>query len=400
MESTPTSAPTRVVVVGGGVAALETVMALRDLTGDRTAVTLIAPEPDFEVRALQTARPFGRGRSERLPLRDLLAEHDGTFLRAAVVAVDGDQRSVRCADGLDVPYDVLVLALGACAVPAFGAAMTVGADHSVVGRVVDDLRSGRAHSAAFVVPRGSSWPLPMYELALMTAESLLYSRPGAALHLVTPELQPLNAFGPQASVVIGELLASAGITVHRGVSARVHAGGIIDTGYDPQLRVDRVVALPLAEGPRLVGVPADAKGFVPVTDHGLVVGLQGVYAVGDMTDRPVKQGGLACQQADAAAGHIAWSLGVLEEPPALEQVLRGRLLTGRRDRFLERSGARDVGSVATDPLWWPPNKIAGRHLGPYLEGKGVVRLPLEAGPSAPGLDLEISVAPAVGVGVM
>jgi hypothetical protein len=38
--------PAKVLIVGGGVA-LETLMALRDLAGDRVGVTLVAPEPDF-----------------------------------------------------------------------------------------------------------------------------------------------------------------------------------------------------------------------------------------------------------------------------------------------------------------------------------------------------------------
>ena len=39
--------PSHVVIAGGGVAALETLMALRDLAGDRVAITLIAPETTF-----------------------------------------------------------------------------------------------------------------------------------------------------------------------------------------------------------------------------------------------------------------------------------------------------------------------------------------------------------------
>lgn len=395
MSSAATVPPIRVVVVGGGVAALEAVLALRALAADAVDLTLVAPEPVFELRALQTAAPFARGSADGIALRELLGELDGTFVRAAVVAVDADRRRVRCADGLEIPYDTLVLALGATAVPAFCAATTLGAGRRPLGELVADLHSGRARSAAFVVPRGATWPLPLYELALMTAEALTVRRPGTQLHLVTPELQPLSVFGPQGSVVVAELLRDAGITVHRGVAAEVRAGGIVDTGFDPVLRVDRVLALPALEGPRLDGVPATAQGFVPVSDHGVVDGLDGVYAVGDMTDRPVKQGGLACQQAEAAAAHIAWELGRLDVLPPLRQVLRGRLLTGRRDRFLERQGPRDVGSVGAEPLWWPPSKVAGRHLAPYLEGRGLVRLPLQAGPGAPGLDLEIPVlAPA------
>ena len=37
----------RVLIVGGWVAARETVIALRDLAGGRLSITLLAPETDF-----------------------------------------------------------------------------------------------------------------------------------------------------------------------------------------------------------------------------------------------------------------------------------------------------------------------------------------------------------------
>ena len=55
--------PAKVLMVGGGVAALETLMALRDLAGDRVGVTLVAPEPDFvyerEAAAVPGPEPEG-----------------------------------------------------------------------------------------------------------------------------------------------------------------------------------------------------------------------------------------------------------------------------------------------------------------------------------------------------
>src|SRR3954452_16439663 len=48
----------RVVIAGGGVAALETLLALRVLGGLRTAITLLAPQPDFLLRAATVGEPF------------------------------------------------------------------------------------------------------------------------------------------------------------------------------------------------------------------------------------------------------------------------------------------------------------------------------------------------------
>jgi sulfide:quinone oxidoreductase len=103
-----------------------------------------------------------------------------------------------------------------------------------------------------------------------------------------------------------------------------------------------------------------------------VRGVDRVWAVGDMTSRPLKQGGLAAQQADVAAAGIAARLAgrdVRLRP--FQPRLRGMLLTGEDPLFLERRPHAPPSSAASpDFLWWPVQKIAGRHLGPYLESLG------------------------------
>ena len=76
-----------------------------------------------------------------------------------------------------------------------------------------------------------------------------------------------------------------------------------------QIEVDRVVALPRLRGPRLDGLPQTLDGFIPIDAHGRVRGLDDVYAAGDITNFPVKQGGIATQLADAAAETIAQAAG-------------------------------------------------------------------------------------------
>jgi sulfide:quinone oxidoreductase len=62
-----------------------------------------------------------------------------------------------------------------------------------------------------------------------------------------------------------------------------------------------VIALARLQGPRIAGLPADADGFFPVDPHGRVTGARDVFAAGDATAGPIKLGGLAAQEADAAA---------------------------------------------------------------------------------------------------
>ena len=97
---------------------------------------------------------------------------------------------------------------------------------------------------------------------------------------------------------------------------------------------DSAITIPCLEGPRTIGLPANAEGFIPVDAHGRVKGIDNVYVAGDGADFPVKQGGLATQQADAAAEAIAAGLGSLHVPEPFKPVLRAVLLTGATPIYL------------------------------------------------------------------
>jgi sulfide:quinone oxidoreductase len=133
-----------------------------------------------------------------------------------------------------------------------------------------------------------------------------------------------------------------------------------------------VVTEPRLVGPRLRGLACDGDGFIHTDAHGRVPHLEGVFAAGGATTFPVKQGGLAAQQADAVAETIAASVGVDIDPQPFRPVLRGVLLTGGVPRYLRADisgGAGDDSIISREPLWWPPNKLAGRYLAPYLSSR-------------------------------
>ena len=389
----PTAEPTiaetrrhRVVVVGGGITALEFVLALHHLAGDTVELCLIAPDVHFTVRAMSVARPFARGSSGELPLDRFMAEQGGRLRQAAVVRVDAGQREVRCDDGAREPYDQLVLAPGARPRSPYTHALTFGLsqDRDALENVLAELDEGYSSSVAFVVPGGTTWPLPAYELALMTAERLRRrGRDTVRVHLVTPERAPLEAFGAKVSSGVGELLDAAGVLVHLGVEATIEHPGVIEVGGDAQLHVDHVVALPSLAGPSLRGIPRDADGFIPVDAHGRLAGHPGVHAIGDATSGAIKQGGVGSQQADFVAADIAAGLGVAGWPVVKRPLLRGRLLTGRGDRFLQTGESVGDSDAPDRPPWWPAAKIVARHLGPYLERSGLVTLPVDGDSALP-----------------
>jgi sulfide:quinone oxidoreductase len=174
-----------------------------------------------------------------------------------------------------------------------------------------------------------------------------------------------------------------------GVHVDVPRAGVIELHPgDDQLSVDRIVSLPQLEGPAVEGLPHDAQGFLEVDRHGRVAGVADVYAAGDATSFPIKQGGLACQQADAAAETIAAQVGAAIDPQPYEGLLQGVLLTERDATYMCRESGRAAGegSVASaQDLWWPPTKIAGRELARHIGGP-----PRHLGPVM-GEDIEIRV---------
>ena len=357
-----------VVVAGGGVAALECLMALRDLAGPEVPIRVVAPDEHFVYRPLQVAEPFAPGTVRRYPLADIAADFGAELLRGAAVEVRPDAHALVTDGGSTVPYDALVLAPGARPAAALPGAVTVGQPGAsdAIRAILAGVGADRLSGVAFVAPRGTTWTLPLYELALMTAASVRGR--GARLSLVSPEPRPLAVFGPPVSARIADLLAHAGIEFHGssyaaadGPTLRLEPGG-------RELPVDRVIALPELRGPAIPGVPADGAGFIPVDRHGRVDGVRDVYAAGDATAFPVKQGGLAAQQADAVAEAVAAAFGAEVSPRPFKPVLRGLLFTGGDDRFLRAGigGGEGDGTVDTGALWWPPTKVAGLYLAPYL----------------------------------
>jgi len=388
--------PSHVVIAGGGVAALETLMALRDLAGDRVTITLIAPETTFTYRPMKVVEPFYLGHAQEYQLADIANDHGARFIHDSVAEVEPQQKVVRCGSGAHVPYDHLVVATGAKAVPAFREALTFGADPAErrLHGLLADLEQGYVKSVAFVVPGESVWTLPLYEIALMTARhawSMGMER--VQFTLVTTEERPLAMFGRPASEAVGEMLSAEGIEFVGSSYPSVGRGYVVADPQGRRIDADRVISLPALVGRQHTGVPCDDAGFIPVDPHGRVPRLRDVYAAGDGTNFPIKQGGLATQQADAVAETIAAAVGADVEPAPFRPVLRGLLLTGGDDRYLRHTiaGGGGEGEVEGRTLWWPPTKIAGRYISGYLferdEGRAVeeirgghieIDLPLDA----------------------
>jgi sulfide:quinone oxidoreductase len=364
----------RVLIAGGGVAALEAAIALHEMAGDRAEVAMYSPREDFIYRPFAVAEPYGASQAMRYDLA-VLAERCGASLhRATIGSVDGEAQRAHTHDGEEVAYDYLIVACGTRLLASVPGAITFWgvADDGRVQDVVRGLREGKLRRVAFTMPGGGTWALPMYELALL-AESELSKQgvEGASLVVVTPEDAPLHLFGRAVSERVGELLAERGIEVVTGAVPIHFEEGSLVVSPGAAVEADAVLGLPRMEGRRIGGVPHDLAGFVPVDDRGRVRGMQNAYAVGDVTTFPVKQGGIATQQADVVAEAIAAELGADLEAKPLDPILRGVLWTGAEPLYLSGylSGGHGETSSVSDVAPWgggEKDKLVGRYLTPFL----------------------------------
>ncbi len=360
------SAPMRVLIAGSGVAALESTLALRSLAGDRVAIELLAPSTQFPLRPLSVNSPFS---GEDVP-QVSFGEVHLTHRRGSLAEVDPARHQVRTTDGGMLSYDRLIVAIGAHAVDAVHGATPFRGPISA-GAVEGALQAARER-VIFAIPGEAAWALPVYELALLAA----HAQPdGPERMIVSPEPRPLDLFGRTASDAVARLLDRAGIEFLGDTVADAVLGDALSTRDGRMLTADAVIALPRLEARGVAGLPG---GFLEIDEHARVAGVPDVFAAGDGTAGPVKQGGLATQQADAAAEWIASEAGAGNRPRPYRPVLRGLLLTGeaplymRRDLGDEDALARELSfappRVSRLPLWWPDQKVVGRYLAGFLAG--------------------------------
>lgn len=370
--------PFEVLIAGAGVAGLECMLALRELAGERVGITVLAPDEDFVYRPMRVREPFGYSTAERHPLDEIVRDAGAELLQDQFARLDAPRSTAHTASGRALPYDALLLALGAQLHPAFGHCTTIDdrrLDEQLHG-LIQDIEGGFVASLAFVAPTPMAWPLPIYELALMTATRAFDMGARLSITIVTPEDAPLALFGTTVSDAVRQLLEERDIltitSAHAGV---LEPGRVSIHPGERTLHVDRIVALPQLSGPATPGVPSGEGGFIPIDVHCRVRGLEHVYAAGDATDFPVKHGGVAAQQADAAAAEIAALAGVAIEPQPFHPAIQGVLFGGPKPLYLSAhitGGHGSTSQVSETPTWSPPGKIAAKYLGPYLASRGHV----------------------------
>jgi sulfide:quinone oxidoreductase len=268
------TAPHRVLIAGGGVAGLEAMLALHDVAGDHVAVTVLSPAEDFRLEALSVEDPFSRPTPRRYALEDLAAGAGADLVPEALASVDTGARTATTSAGHRIAYDDLVVAIGAQRREPYSSGVTFRGlgDAEAVHGLVQDVEIGAVDGVVFVVPTGTTWALPLYELALLVAERARAMGVAPTLTFITPEERPLGVFGLDSSALVAGLLHDASIDLRTSVHVRDLARGTA-VGIDgqPIVHAQRAITVPLLSGAPVPGLPADPGGFLPVDDRGAVV---------------------------------------------------------------------------------------------------------------------------------
>jgi sulfide:quinone oxidoreductase len=341
----------RILIAGAGVAGLEAALALHDLAGDRAEVSLHDPSREFAYRPFGIGEPYGTTRVFRYGLRRLSELCGASLHQSAIVAVEPERRIAVGRNGERLPYDQLIVATGARMLWSVPGAVTYWgvADEGQVGELMADLRLGRLRRLVFTMPPGHGWVLPLYELALLAANVLdKTANTRTQITVVTPEAAPLEIFGPRAAEQTSALLAERRIDVIAGTRPISVAAGRLRIHPGEDVEADAVIALPRLEGRRIDGIPCDENGFTAIDEHGGLVGLERIYAAGDVSSLLFKQGPFASQQADAVAEAIAAGLGGGVKPSATSPRMRAVLWTAQGPRYL-CGGNGGAGESASSP---------------------------------------------------
>jgi sulfide:quinone oxidoreductase len=355
-------------VCGGGVAGLEAILRLRRLAGDRVDITLLSPSDTFRYRPWAVLEPFDEVAVRHYSISRLVQDAGSRWIRGELGWVNRAAQVAYTRAGEGVSYDAVLIALGGRELPAPPGVLSfterTAKDYQTA---VESAVAERVDSIGYVAPASPCWPLPLYELALMTAARLAVAGSACTLTFDEPAGHPLAGFGPAGSDAIVPLFHHAGIRLRTGPAAIEHSRRV--TAQSHPRRV--LVTVPRIAAESIPGLPSHpVDGFLPVDEHSRLIGGDGtVFAAGDVTQSPVKNGALAAQQADNAAAMIAFLAGAAPHPRTHYPVLRATLLTGKRPIYLtaELVGNQVVKCSATrTPRWSAMDKIAARELSRYL----------------------------------
>ena len=262
--------PLSVVICGGGFAAAG--RFTRSPVGCRTVtVTPLAPDEYLNYRPQTVLTPFTGSPVARYPIGELAAVAGTQWVRDRLASVNLGAHRARTTDGQSLVYDALLLAPGAPErKPSPHVALFTDRTKGQTFRgIVEEIDAGAITSLTLIEPGCPSWPLPLYELALLTAKHVHDRGLHVQIALTPLSPRPLYPFGEVVGATVQRLLQDAGVTLYLRTSAHIVGPRLVELKPSGvQLHQDRIVTLPTIIGPNVQDVPGDTHDrFIPVDDR-------------------------------------------------------------------------------------------------------------------------------------
>jgi sulfide:quinone oxidoreductase len=333
----------RILIVGGGVggtlvANLVQRKLHREIDAGDVAVTLIDErgehlyQPGFMYIALGSERPEKLVRPERS-----LLERRVELIVGRVDRIDERRRLVELQDGLQLSYDVLVLATGSRIVPETIPHFAVEAHHFYTAaaslrlrRALDQFKGGKIVIGIAGMPYKCP-PAPLEVAFLIEAELReRHLRDRAELHFCSPIGRAFTI--ESVSEMATPILEKKGIELHTffNVETIDPVRRVIASLEGEALPYDLLILVPPHRGAQMLidsGLAPAPGGWLPTDRHTLQVGGRpDVFALGDATDLPLsKAGSTAHFEAPVVAERVA-SLIQGREPEAKHANYEGRVM--------------------------------------------------------------------------
>jgi sulfide:quinone oxidoreductase len=298
----------RIVILGGGTGGTLVANRLQRFYGDSVSITVIdrddahVYQPGLLFVPFGLAQPHEIVRSRRAQLRDGIE-----FRLDEVASVAVEESTVHLASGVEVAYDVLVVASGAALQPQETDGLqgpewgkSIHTFYSLDGAIalreaLEGFRAGRL--VVDVIDMPIKCPVAPLEFCFLADWQLRERglRDDVELTFVTPLDAAFTK--PVAAAQLGSLLAEKGIRVESEFATgrvdvaerRLHSWDEREVGFD------LLVAIPAHGGAEYIARSpglGDGLGFVEADRHTLQAkAANNIFAIGDATDVPTSKAG-------------------------------------------------------------------------------------------------------------
>lgn len=283
-----------ILVIGGGVGGLVVANELRHKLSREHKVVLVEKSPEHAFAPSFLWLMTGDRKVSKItkPIRTLVRS-GVEVIHAEVTSIDiPNRRITTTAQALS--FDYLIVALGVELAPELIPGLAESSysfytfhDTQKLHQALLDFKGGNIALVVSALPY--KCPGAPHEAAMLIADFFRRQdlQKKVAVHLYTPEPQPMPVAGPQLGEAVKQMLVSKAITfhpLHKLISVDSQNHTLSFEGKEPA-RYDMLIAIPPHRAPRIVrdaGLTNEA-GWVPVDRSTLKTKYENVYAIGDIT---------------------------------------------------------------------------------------------------------------------